>query len=166
MDVNQLYYSNKVLGISSFVRPEHLRSIYSLDITHYPYTHTCNIQKKTILYFTESLNTEDKIIIQKINQALNQPNYILIEVKELKTKISLFENLLIRFSPQGFVIFGSRLAESLIKTNKTFGKINHQYNNKNIDGCILFEVKAYQGDSPDVQERKKEGWLHLKYLAG
>ena len=165
MNINQFYYTNKVLGISSFICPKHLRSTYSLDTTHYSYLSDNNIQKKTILYFTESLNTEDKIIIQKINQALNQPDYILIEIKDLKSQSSLFENLLTRFSPKGFVIFGPQLASHLITANKTFGKINYQYDNKNIDGCVLSEVKAYQGDTPEVQKKKQEGWLHLKSLA-
>ena len=164
MNINQFYYVNKVLGISSLLRPEHLRFIYSLDATQYSYMLTSSAQKKTILYFTESLNVEDKIIIQKINQALKHPDYILIEIKDLKFKFSLFENLLTRFSPQGFVIFGSQLAEYLINTtNETFGKIH--YANKNISGCILSEVKNYQGDSLDVKKRKQEGWSHLKFLA-
>ena len=162
MNVNQFYYVNKVLGISSFLRPEH--STYSLDIKHYSSTSTSSTQKKTILYFTESLDTEGKTIIQKINQALKQPDYIIIEVKTTKYLSSLFENLLSRFSPTGFVVFGSPLAKSLMRTN-TFGKINYSQNNRNINGCILSEVKTYQGHSENVQKRKQEGWEHLKFMA-
>ncbi len=165
MNVNQFYYTNKVLGISSFIRPKHLRFAYSLNTTHYSYTSASSTQKKTILYFAESLNIEGKTIIQKINQALKQPDYILIEIKNIKPTPSLFKNLLTRFSPQGFVIFGSQLAEHLIIKNKTLGKIRYCCADKYIDGCILSTVKNYQGNSEDVQKRKQEGWSHLKSLA-
>ena len=159
MNINQFYYAHKVLGISSLVRPK--SSAFILDKTHY-HPLLADKQQKIMLYFTGVLSNEDKVIIQKINQALGQPSYILIEVLKYTQIHSLFKNLLVRFSPRGFVIFDSQLTQSLIKTNTTFGKIYHADTNTN--GCTLSELKAYRGDSPDVQKRKSEAWVHLQSL--
>ena len=159
MNINQFHYAHKVLGITSLIRPK--QSIYTLDKTHYHPLFT-NRQQKIMLYFTGALNKENKIIVQKINQALGKPDYILVEVLKYTKSHFLLKNLLIRFSPRSFVLFGPQLAQSLIETNTTFGKIHHA--DTNINGCILSEIKAYQGDSPDVQKRKSEAWVHLQSL--
>ena len=160
MNINQFYYAHKVLGITSLVRPKSAACI--LDRTHY-HPLLAHKQQKIMLYFTGVLSSEDKFIIQKINQALGQPGYILVEVLKYTQLHLLFKNLLIRFSPRGFVLFGSQLTQSLIKTNTTFGKIYHA--DTNISGCILSELKIYRDDSLDVQKRKSEAWVHLQSLA-
>ena len=108
MNTAQFYYIYKALGISSFLQPQKIRSTYRL--------HYSSGKETDFMFFCNQLNTEkDRLLIQKIAQALGSSEYITVEVLDLQNPHTPFmlKNLLTRFLPKGFVIFGPDLASHL-----------------------------------------------------
>lgn len=114
MNVLQFYYTHTVLGISSIIQPKKTRTTYRLH---------CSSAKQTdFLFFCNKLKTkEEKTLIQKIAKALDSSDHIIVEILNTQSSHTsvILGNLLTRFLPRGFVIFGSDLAFHLMgKNNK------------------------------------------------
>ncbi|MDE0118886.1 MAG: hypothetical protein OXM55_02620, partial [Bdellovibrionales bacterium] len=108
MNGSQFYYAHNVLGISSLLKPQKIRSTYRL--------HHSSEKEIDFLFFCQQLNTEkDPSLIQKIAQALGFPNYAIVEIRDKQNPYVpyILNNLLTRFCPKGFVIFGPDLAPHL-----------------------------------------------------
>ena len=108
MNTAQFYYIYKALGISSFLQPQKIRSSYRL--------HYSSGKEINFLFFCHQLNMEQgNTLIQKIAQALGSSEHITVEVLDLQSPHTPFmlKNLLTRFLPKGFVIFGPDLASHL-----------------------------------------------------
>ena len=181
MTAIQLYYVNTVLGISSIIQPQKIRSIYRI--------HPSSAKSTDFLFFCHQLHTEEeKSLIQKIGKTLSPYENRIVEIladptekptekKELSlntahsesTLNKVMKNLLTRFLPKGFIVFGSDLAIHLTSTKNTTEKIvetvpisHHQ--NQSIPGCVLHSIHDMV-DSPnstETQERKKQTWNNLK----
>ena len=108
MNALQLYYTQKVLGVQSALKPQDFRSIYSLS---HP------LAKKTdFLFFCNQLKTSsEKTLIQNIAKALKTEAEQVVEILDVQNPhcALLFKNLLARFNPKAFVIFGEKLAGQL-----------------------------------------------------
>ncbi len=177
MTAIQLYYVNTVLGISSIIQPREIRSIYRI--------HPSSTKPTDFLFFCHQLHTEEeKKLIQKIGKTLSPYENRIVEIltdpiekRELvsntayseSTLNKVMKNLLTRFLPKGFIIFGSDLAIHLTSTKKTTEKVvetipisNHQ--EQSIPGCVLHSVRDMVGspNSAKIQERKKQTWNNLK----
>ena len=177
MNALHFYYWNTVLGVSSFIQPQKVRTIYRLihGLTKEP----------DLLFFCNSLNNnkEYKTLIQKMAKALGSDKYIIVEILNPKTPHIplILKNLLIRFLPKSFVIFNPDLDSQL--TNKTpptksleqypqssLKKIsikiplgNHQLHP--IQGCILNPISDFIGpDLARVHKNKKQAWNILKEI--
>ena len=119
MNASQFYYIHNVLGVSSFLKPQKIRSTYHL--------HYGSEKEISFLFFCNTLNTEsDCRLIQKIAQALHACGYIIAEILDPQSTHVPFmlNNLLTRFRPKGFVIFGPDLAIHL--NPKTFNAMNSE----------------------------------------
>lgn len=178
MNALQFYYVNTVLGISSFLQPQEIRSTYRLL-----YGSTKN---PDFLFFCDSLkNNGDKTLIQKISKALGSDQYIIVEILNQHSLLIniVLNNLLTRFLPKCFVIFGPDLGFKL--TNKNFFELKDpsvkQTENipikisktisikknlqKPVYGCILHPLTHFTGSNlSKVQENKKQAWKILKEL--
>ena len=177
MTAIQLYYVNTVLRISSIIQPQEIRSIYRL--------HSSSAKQTDFLFFCHQLHTEEeKSLIQKIGKTLSPYENRIVEIlsdptdkKDLSSSATYSEstlnkvmkNLLTRFLPKGFIIFGSDLAIHLTATKKTTEKIVEtihisNYQKQSIPGCVLYSVRDMIGtpNSAKIQERKKQTWDILK----
>ena len=108
MNTLQFYYANTVLGVSSVIQPKKIRSAYRLR----PHS----IEQIDFLFFCDPINKkEDKILIQKIAKAIGSSEYLIAEILDSKNSHIPFmlNNLLTRFLPKGFVIFGNDLSDRL-----------------------------------------------------
>ena len=161
MNTNQFYYAKEVLGISSLAVPNHLKN-YHLRLGKYPVYFS---KKKLLLYFSETTDQEFLNIVKNINKALKNPEYFFIEIKKGGNhKEFILHNLLSRFKPFGFVIFGDELAKSLVKDYKT--SFTYFYEKKaSAMACVLKELSQYTGSSPDIIKNKQSAWEHLKVFA-
>ena len=73
MNAGQFYYVHNVLGVSTVIQPEGVRSAYRL--------HNNSIEKPDFIFFCEQIKTvEDKILIQKIAKAIGSSRELIIEV--------------------------------------------------------------------------------------
>ena len=166
MNALQFYYVNTVLGASSVIQPQKIRSAYCL--------HRSSEKQTNFLFFCNHLNTkEEKELIQKIATAIDHSESMIVEILDMKnTHIPLLlNNFLTRFLPKGFVIFGHDLAFRLARfsSNKTKDKkINWKgVINKNqqhfVPGCVLNTMSDFTGPaSLEVRERKKQAWNTLR----
>ena len=114
MNALQFYYAHTVLGISSFIQPERFRTNYRLRYG--------STKRADFLFFCSPLKTkEEKTLIQKIAQALDSSDYIIVEILNTQNSHTPFilNNLLTRFLPRGFVIFGSDLSSHLTEKNNS-----------------------------------------------
>ena len=165
MNTSQFYYAHNVLGISSFLKPQKIHSTYRLYNTsekELEFLFFCQelhpssllSQKQALKGSNKSINTEkNNSLIQKIAQALGSSHYATVEVLDLKSPYLPFvlNNLLTRFVPKGFVIFGSDLASHLkpkdliaqnseenltLEINKLKTKYPHKISVKNLYGKI------------------------------
>ena len=167
MNALQFYYAHTVLGISSFILPQKSRNIYRL--------HQSSKKQVDFIFFCDSLHTkENKELIKKIAQALNSSDYIIVEILQSQsTSIpSIIKNLLTRFLPKGFIVFGSELAPHLTAKDNILKRISwkisetisiNKNQNQSIPGCVLDTIKALTGPhSSEIQERKKQAWNRLR----
>ena len=190
MNTLQLHYTQEVLGISSVIQPNHIRSIYRIH---------SSIQAPTFLFFytkmkeinktipRQSKNTshlnklqgqEVKHFIQKINQALKAPfsSEWIVEIlhREHQHMYQIFDNLLIRFQPKGFVIFDPSLARQLIPKTyqpEKLEKIKCSIDLTNqeqvsIPGCVLNPIAEFMDTThpSHVQKIKRQAWQLLKSI--
>ncbi|MDE0518662.1 MAG: hypothetical protein OXH36_03780 [Bdellovibrionales bacterium] len=140
MNTSQFYYAHNVLGISSFLQPQKIRSTYRLY--HSSETETEFLFFCQQLYSSPplsqgpalqgsnkiSINKEkDSSLIQKIAQALRFSNYGIVEIldKQSLHVPYILNNLLTRFCPKGFVIFGPDLASHLNPKGFNFHNSEH-----------------------------------------
>lgn len=172
MNALQFYYTYTVLGINSFIPPQKVRNLYCL--------HHSSKKQADFMFFCSPLHTrKKKELIQKIAQALGSSDYIIVEVLQTQnTSISsIMDNLLTRFLPRGFIIFGSALAfqlaskrneSTLDPLEKTSWHITevislNKTQNQIIPGCILDTINDLTGpQSSEMQERKKQAWNRLR----
>ena len=84
----------------------------------------------------------------------------------------ILNNLLTRFTPKGFIIFGSDLAIELTEAYTT-GKDSetiaetipiNKHQKLSVPACVLPTIQDMTGDphSPTVRDRKKQAWDTLK----
>ena len=185
MNMIQFYYINTVLGISSIIKPQKLRSIYHL--------HPSLKKQPDFLFFCHPLHTkEEKNLIQKIGKTFHPCEIQIVEIftdltkqqprkKEPSLNTAPYEfplrstinSLLTRTLPKGFIIFGSDLATRLTTTytEKKIGPITeaihiNSHQKKTISGCVIHTVSdmTENPDSTKTQERKKQTWNTLKKL--
>ena len=150
MNIQQLYYARETLGIHSFIRPSRLRKVYKIYQNK-----NCFWQNKPLVYFSETMDKESRNIIQKINVALKQSHYIMIEIKNPEHPYIpfLLKNLSLRRQIKGFIVFGPALAQKL--TNRWTDADNEA------PGCVLSPIEDYKGNTPTVVKRKHKAWTRL-----
>ena len=165
MNSLQFYYTHKVLGISSIIQPAWVRSTYRL--------HDHSEKQVDCLFFCNHLNMkEGKVLIQNIAKAIDSSAYIIVEILDSHNPCVSFipNNLLTRFQPKGFVIFGGGLAYQLFSdqvrnvhekiTRKIMIGQNQQYD---IPGCVLSPINELTGSNlPEIQKKKQQAWNTLK----
>ncbi len=167
MNAGQFYYVHNVLGVSTVIQPEGVRSAYRL--------HNNSIEKPDFIFFCEQIKTvEDKILIQKIAKAIGSSRELIIEVLNRSGFISkngtILDNLLTRILPKGFVIFGQSLSQYLIgnRAGNSDGKISRllflsTQETLSVPGCVLSPLNNFTGlNSAEVQKTKQHAWTILK----
>ena len=103
------YYVREVLGVKTALKPHALRTVYNLSRPL--------AQQTDFLFFCDTLKTpEAKSLVKNIVKALKAEEEQVAEILDLHSLhlTFLLTNLLTRFQPKGFVVFGKELAEKLI----------------------------------------------------
>ena len=158
MNTAQFYYIYKALGISSFLQPQKIRSTYRL--------HYSSGKEINFLFFCHQLNMEQgNTLIQKIAQALGSSEHITVEVLDLQSPHTPFmlKNLLTRFLPKGFVIFGPDLAshlnpkgfdfmnsEQALEFTKNPSNFSNKVNTKNPLGKIIETISTNKNQKQSI----------------
>ena len=182
----QFYYADRVLGLSSLIKPRNIRDSYRL--------HPSKSRRADFLFFCEQMKTkEDKALIQKIASAMELSEYFILEILNPQNPHTPFilNNFLARFRPKGFAVFGPELAARLrgrpnSSTSGTPKQVSAEEGKEgrpnssapglfkqevalsenlslSIPGCVLDKVSAFTGpDSPDLRKRKQSAWKILK----
>ena len=222
----QFYYTHKVLGVDTVLRPSSLRSVYSLGEPL--------AQQTDFLFFCNTLKTSSaKVLLKNIAKALKADTEQVVKIEDFKApnkaflnqparkklsfahkvgdrgaasgifsfynkvlkpeilnKNSILKNLLTRFYPKGFVIFGKELAEALISSSHlrtSTGSVTEQatgeavlkvektspfwalsfnqgtgLSNQTIPGCVIPSISQLTDPAPaKKQQAKQEAWQVL-----
>ncbi len=164
IDRSQFYYASEVLGVSDIIKPRELHSIYRLQ---------GRSKHSSFLFFCNQMKGEENLkMMRKMQEALEQKESQIVEISNVEhpyTRSYLFNNLLTRFYPRGFVIFGTHLAERLTGKSQAIGKISYPLPVKEsgqsplIPGCVLKPISEFMNSDPHlVIEVKKQAWKQLK----
>lgn len=176
MNALQFYYANTVLGVSSFIQPQKIRTSYRLI-----YSPT---KEPDLLFFCNSMenNKEYKTLIKKMAKALDSDKYMIVEILNPKKRHIpyILKNLLSRFLPKSFIIFNPNSDfPATDKTHSTKSSENHLLSplkirikiplgnrqHHSIQGCLLNPIKDFIGpDSTKVHQNKKQAWNLLKEI--
>ena len=157
MNALQFYYVRTVLGVSSVIQPEVLRSVYRLLNN--------SAGKADFLFFCDPVKSvEEKHLIQKMAKAIGSSKELILEVlNQTHSEKAMLDNLLTRFLPRGFVIFGANLGYSLINKKITRPVSISRQETLSIPGCVLNPLSDFTGkDSLKIQNTKQQAWNLLK----
>ena len=175
MNALHFYYWNTVLGVSSFIQPQKVRSTYRMT--------NGSIKEPDLLFFCTSLNNKEyKTLLQKMAKALGSDKYIIVEILNPKTPHTplILKNLLTRFLPKSFIIFNPDSAfQATDKPHSTKPSENHlpsplkirvkiplgNRQHRLIQGCLLNPISDFIGpDLAKVHKNKKQTWNILKEI--
>jgi len=165
MNALQFYYINEVLGIESVMQPKKVQSFYRI--------YRSSISGTPEYFFFVSRTGEKELkLIRNMAKAIDVKEYMVIEIIDLNNSPGVlpFNNLLTRFLPKGFVIFGPELASHFNNINiKKVPMISKQSVSicknisKDIPGVILYNIPDLMDGEPKIiQQRKQESWIVLQ----
>ncbi len=157
MNALQFYYVRTVLGVSSVIQPEALRSVYRLLNN--------STTKADFLFFCDPVKSvEEKHLIQKMAKAIGSSQALILEVlNQTHLEKAMLDNLLTRFLPRGFVIFGANLGYSLINKKITQAVSINAKETLSVPGCVLNPLSDFTGkDSLKIQNTKQQAWNLLR----
>ena len=178
MNALQFYYTREVLGIQTALKPLHLRGAYRLS---------CPLAQKTdFLFFCDKLKVSaEKTLVKNIAKALKAEEEQVVEILDFQSlpKLALFKNLLTRFNPKSFVIFGDELAKKLIppaytthlnptgeeSKPKTYPLVYEQGPQNQVHGVVIGTISQLTSPDPaKSQKAKQDSWnvLHKTFLKG
>ena len=166
MNSLQFYYLQEVFNISFVIRPQKNRDLYRLRPL-------CP-KRADLLFFCSTLKTEEeKSLVQKIANSLTfYP--VIVEIRDPQNPGArlVLNNLITRFLPKGFVIFGAELANQLrektnahknqtekISETALISKDRHAL----IPGLVLNPIRDFTGENQaQTRALKQKAWDILR----